>query len=75
MHLYRVERITAMAFEMSGKIVGPAPIDDFLNYLPRPSNQSLPESRDTDKKFTIVGEAGSEFAMYPLLVRVVNYQP
>jgi hypothetical protein len=62
-----------MALEMSGKIVGPAPIDVFLNYLPRPSNKRLPESNDTAKKFTKVGEAGSEVAMYPLLVRVIHY--
>ncbi|KAF8524399.1 hypothetical protein BU17DRAFT_63383 [Hysterangium stoloniferum] len=72
MHQYRIEKITAMALEMSGKIVGPAPIDDFLNYLARPSNKNLPVIKDSMKNFKKLGNAGGEIVMYPILIEAIT---
>ncbi|KAF8514453.1 hypothetical protein BU17DRAFT_94564 [Hysterangium stoloniferum] len=72
MHQYRINRITDVAFEMVGKVIGPAPIDDFLDYLPRPSNGNWAGIKDSAKKFKNIDKAGSEIAAYPILIQAIT---
>ncbi|KAF8514455.1 hypothetical protein BU17DRAFT_68387 [Hysterangium stoloniferum] len=50
MHEERFQRLEVMASEITGNIVGPIPIDSFLDYLPRPSNENLPGDQRLGKE-------------------------
>ncbi|KAF8526893.1 hypothetical protein BU17DRAFT_61871 [Hysterangium stoloniferum] len=61
-HLARDARITTMSQEISGRVVGPVKVEDFLcQYLRRAPNPCL---RITAKTYKSFSESSSEFVMY-----------
>ncbi|KAF8514450.1 hypothetical protein BU17DRAFT_94560 [Hysterangium stoloniferum] len=72
MHEERFQRLEVMASEITGNIVGPIPIESFLDYLPRPSNENLPGIKDSVKKFKKVDKARNELHMYPTLMEALT---
>ena len=45
-HIMRDERVTAMRYEITGRVVGPVPAQKFLDrYLPSPNAPSLPDHK------------------------------
>ncbi|KAF8525572.1 hypothetical protein BU17DRAFT_83853 [Hysterangium stoloniferum] len=65
MHEARDKRITAMSNEISGRIVGPVKVEDFLSqYLPKAPNPCPKITASTLEKHKSFNESKSEFAMY-----------
>jgi hypothetical protein len=70
MHLGRDERITAMSKEISGRIIGPVKVEDFLSqYLPQAPTACPSITAETLQKYKSFSESSSEFAMYKPWVR------
>jgi hypothetical protein len=70
MHLGRDERITAMSKEISGRIVGPVKVENFLNqYLPKAPTACPKITAETLQRYKSFSESSSEFAMYKPWVR------
>lgn len=63
-HIMRDERVTAMRYEITGRVVGPVPAQEFLDrYLPRATAPPLPDPKTPMAKLTqemskLKGETG-----------------
>ncbi|KAF8512354.1 hypothetical protein BU17DRAFT_96330 [Hysterangium stoloniferum] len=64
-HVGRDERITTMLHEISGRVVGPIRVEDFLNeYLPKVPEPCPKCTTETGQKHRTFSASKSEFAMY-----------
>ncbi|KAF8626426.1 hypothetical protein AX17_006560, partial [Amanita inopinata Kibby_2008] len=60
-------RIEAMRHEITGRVVGPMPVDKFLDLLPLPKKR-LPQTTESSQILTLIEAVKDEKSMYPLWV-------
>ncbi|KAF8622964.1 hypothetical protein AX15_006607 [Amanita polypyramis BW_CC] len=72
-HIMRDERVTAMRYEITGRVVGPVPAQEFLDhYLPSASVPPLPDHKGLITKLAEMSKVEKEMQMYDLWNETFN---